>query len=308
MLLYLKNGAKELLVDLLYYVTASVLCAVSVRMFTAPNHIAPGGVTGLSTVINYLSGLPIGMMSLLLNIPIFIWAILQIGYKLVGKTIVATVFVSSAIDILSVVIPPYSGNPMLAAIFGGFLDGVGLSLVFMRGATTGGTDLIARLLNRRVRFVSMGKLMLCVDFVIVVISALAYRSIESALYALIAIFVSSRMIDTILYGTDVGTGKVIFIISEKNEQIAQEILTDLERGATYLDSRGAYTGKKGEVLLCAARRYEVVKIKDIVRSIDRNAFLIVGDAGEITGEGFREVRSEDKTLRELLQKLKREKK
>jgi uncharacterized membrane-anchored protein YitT (DUF2179 family) len=308
MLSYLKNGARELLKDLLYYIVASVLCAVSVRMFTAPNHIAPGGVTGLSTVINYLFGFPIGMMSLLLNIPIFIWAILQIGYKLVGKTIVATVFVACAIDLLSIVIPPYSGNPMLAAIFGGFLDGTGLSLVFMRGATTGGTDLIARLLNRRVRFVSMGKLMLCVDFVIVVISAIAYQSIESALYALIAIFVSSRMIDTILYGTDVGTGKVIFIISEKNEQIAREILTDLERGATYLDSRGAYTGRKGEVLLCAARRYEVVKIKDIVRSIDKNAFLIVGDAGEITGEGFREVRSEDKTLRELLLKLKREKK
>ncbi|WP_411676773.1 YitT family protein [Caproicibacter sp.] len=308
MLLHLKNGAKELLLDFLYYAAASILCAVSVRMFTAPNHIAPGGVTGLSTVINYLSGLPIGMMSLILNIPIFIWAILQIGYKLVGKTMIATVFVASAIDILSVLIPPYSGNPMLAAIFGGLLDGTGLSLVFMRGATTGGTDLIARLLNRRVRFVSMGKLMLCVDFVIVVISAIAYRSIESALYALIAIFVSSRMIDTILYGTDVGTGKVIFIISEKNDQIAQEILTDVERGVTYLDSKGAYTGRKGEVLLCAARRYEVVKIKDIVRTIDRNAFLIVGDAGEITGEGFREVRPEDKTLRELIERLKSEKK
>ncbi|MVB12976.1 putative 5xTM membrane BCR, YitT family [Caprobacter fermentans] len=308
MLLHLKNGAKELLLDFLYYAAASILCAVSVRMFTAPNHIAPGGVTGLSTVINYLSGLPIGMMSLLLNIPIFIWAVLQIGYKLVGKTMIATVFVASAIDILSVLIPPYSGNPMLAAIFGGLLDGTGLSLVFMRGATTGGTDLIARLLNRRVRFVSMGKLMLCVDFVIVVISAIAYRSIESALYALIAIFVSSRMIDTILYGTDVGTGKVIFIISEKSERIAQEILTDVERGVTYLDSKGAYTGRKGEVLLCAARRYEVVKIKDIVRTIDRNAFLIVGDAGEITGEGFREVRPEDKTLRELIERLKSEKK
>ena len=308
MLSYLKSGAKDLMKDLLSYAVASVLCAVSVRMFTAPNHIAPGGITGLSTVINYLFAFPIGMTALLLNIPIFIWAILRIGYKLVTKTIVATVFVSFAIDLLAAYIPAYSGNPMLAAIFGGLLDGTGLSLVFMRGATTGGTDLIARLLNRRVRFVSMGKLMLCVDFVIVVISAFAYRSMESALYALIDIFVSSRMIDTILYGTDIGTGKVMFIISEKNEQIAREILTDLDRGATYLDSRGAYTGKKSEVLLCAARRYEVVKIKDIVRSIDKNAFLIVGDAGEISGEGFREARSEDKTLRELIYKLKEGKK
>lgn len=298
--------AKELSLDLLHYAAASVLYAFSVRMFTAPNHIAPGGVTGLSTVINYLSGWPIGMVSLLFNIPIFVWAILQIGYKLVGKTIVATVFVAVAID--SFAIPPYHGNQILAAIFGGFLEGTGLSLVFMRGATTGGTDLIARLLNRKVRFVSMGKLMLCVDFVVVVISAVIYKSMESALYALIDIFVSTKMIDTILYGTDVGTGKVMFIISEKNEQIAQKILDNVERGVTFLDSKGAYTGRKGEVLLCAARRYEVVKIKDIVRSIDRNAFLIVGDAGEITGEGFREVRAEDTTLKELIRNVKGKKK
>ncbi|XOQ44426.1 MAG: DUF2179 domain-containing protein [Clostridium sp.] len=308
MLLSLKNEAKEWLQDLLYYTIGSILYSISVRMFTAPNHIAPGGVTGLSTVLNYLFGFPIGMTSLLLNLPIFIWAILQIGYKLVGKTIIATVFVSSAIDILSMVIPPYQGTPMLAAIFGGLLEGIGLSLVFMRGATTGGTDLVARLLNRKVRFVSMGKLMLCVDFVVVLFSAFAYQSIESALYAFIAIFVSTKMIDTILYGTDVGTGKVMFVISEKSEQIAQEILRDVERGVTYLDSKGAYTGRKGEVLLCAARRYEVVKIKDIVRSIDKNAFLIVGDAGEISGEGFRVDRSEDKTLPELLNKLKSSKK
>ncbi len=302
----MKGRAKEFSLDLLHYTVASVLYAFSVRMFTAPNHIAPGGVTGLSTVINYLSGWPIGMVSLLFNIPIFIWAVLQIGYKLVGKTIVATVFVAVAIDFLAV--PPYHGNQMLASIFGGFLEGTGLSLVFMRGATTGGTDLIARLLNRKVRFVSMGKLMLCVDFVVVVISAVVYKSMESALYALIGIFVSTKMIDTILYGTDVGTGKVMFIISEKNEQIAQKILDNVERGVTFLNSKGAYTGRKGEVLLCAARRYEVVKIKDIVRSIDRNAFLIVGDAGEITGEGFREVRAEDTTLKELLQNAKEKKK
>ena len=306
--LNLKSRARELLMDFLFYAAGSVLCAVSVRMFTAPNHIAPGGVTGLSTVINYLSGWPIGMMSLLLNIPIFLWAILQIGYKLVGKTLIATVCLSVAIDFLGLFIPAYSGNPMLAAIFGGCLDGAGLSLVFMRGATTGGTDLIARLLNRRIRFISMGRLMLGVDLVIVAVSALVYRSIESALYAIIAIFVSSRLIDTILYGTDVGTGKVIFIISEKSGGIAKEILGDVERGVTFLNSRGAYTGREGEVLLCAAWRYEVVKIKDIVLSIDKDAFLIIGDAGEISGEGFREAKTEDKTLRELLQKAKDAKK
>ena len=298
-----KKIAPEILKDLLFYFAGSALCALGVMMFTAPNHIAPGGITGLSTVINYLTGLPIGATALVLNVPIFLWAVLQIGYKFVGKTIVASVVYSAAIDFMGLLIPPYTGNPMLAAIFGGFLDGLGLSLVFMRGATTGGTDLTARLLNRRVRFLSMAKLMLCVDSVIVLFSAFVYRSIESALYAAIAIFVSSRVIDTVLYGTDVGTGKVMFIISEKSEEIAAEILRDVDRGVTFLNSRGAYTGREGEILLCAARRYEIVKIKDIVRSIDRNAFLIIGDAGEISGEGFREAREEDRTLRELLDRI-----
>ncbi len=291
--------------DLLFYAAGSALDAVSVKMFTAPNHIAAGGVTGISTMLNYLIGLPIGMLSLLLNIPIFIWAFLEIGYKLVGKTVVATVMVSVAIDLIGLVIQPYRGNPMLAAIFGGCLEGAGLSLVFLRGATTGGTDLIARLLGRRIRFISMGKLMLSVDFVIIIASGFVYRSIENALYAVITIFVSTKLIDTILYGTDVGTGKVLFIISEKNRQIAGEIISDVDRGVTILRSRGAYTGRESEVLLCAVRRYEVAKVKDIVRTIDKNAFVIVGEAGEISGEGFRQVHKEDMTLKELLNHAKK---
>lgn len=295
----------EISKDFLFYIAGSCLEGISVNMFTAPNHIAPGGVTGISTMLNYMFGFPIGILCLILNIPIFIWAILQIGYKLVTKTIVATICVSLAIDLIGMVIPPYRGNPMLAAIFGGCLDGAGLSLVFVRGATTGGTDLVARLLNNRFRFISIGKLMLCVDFVVVTTSAFVYHSIESALYALIAIFVSTRLVDTILYGTDIGTGKVMYIISEKSEEITSAILSDVNRGVTILKSRGAFTGRDGQVLLCAVRRYEVSQVKDIVRSIDKNAFMIIGDAGEITGEGFRQVRQEDKTLKELIDNTKK---
>ena len=245
------------------------------------------------------------MLSLFLNIPIFIWAIVEIGYKLVGKTMIATVFVSVAIDLLAKVIPAYTGDQMLAALFGGILEGIGLSLVFIRGGTTGGSDLVARLLGRRLRNLSMGKLMLGIDLTVVLSSAFVYKSIESALYAIITIFVSTRLIDAILYGTDIGTGKLLFIMSAKNNEIAQDILTDMDRGVTVLKSRGAYSGREGEVLLCALRRYEVVKVKDIVRSHDKNAFMIVGDAGEISGEGFREVKPEDKTLKELIEHAKK---
>ena len=295
-----KQKITETVKDLVFYIVGSSLTATSICMFTAPNHIAPGGVSGVSTVINYLSGWPIGLLSFLLNIPILLWAFWEIGYKMVAKTFVATVILSAAIDILGCFIQPYRGSPMLAAIFGGCLDGVGLSLVFLRGATTGGTDLIARLLERHIRSVSMGKLMMAVDGMIVIISGFVYKSMESVMYAIIAIFVSSRLIDTVLYGTDIGTGKVLFIISEKNDLIAQEILSDVDRGVTVLKSRGAYTGHENEVLLCVVRRYEVAKVKDIVHSIDKKAFLIVGDAGEITGEGFRPVGKDDKTLKEIL--------
>lgn len=300
-----KKNMEEAAKDLLCFIAGSLIYAVSVNAFTSPNNIAPGGVTGISIMVNHLTGWPIGMFSLLLNVPIFIWAIVEIGYKLVGKTMVATVIMSVAIDLVHRCIPAYHGNQMLAAIFGGVLEGIGLSLVFIRGGTTGGTDLIARLLGRRLHHLSMGKLMLGVDMTIILSSVWVYKSIESALYAGIAIFVSTRLIDTILYGTDIGTGKILFIMSAKNNEIAQDILKDVDRGVTVLKSRGAYSGREGEVLLCAVRRYEVVKVKEIVRAHDSDAFIIVGDAGEISGEGFREVKPDDKTLKELINNVKK---
>ncbi len=300
-----KNGIQEILKDIVCFVVGSLIYAVSVNAFTSPNQIAPGGLTGISILINHITGWPIGMFSLLLNIPIFIWAIVEIGYKLVGKTMVATVFVSVAIDIVHQMVPAYHGDPMLAAIFGGVLEGLGLSIVFTRGGTTGGTDLIARLLGRRLHHVSMGKLMLAVDSMVILTSGWVYHSMESVLYAGIAIFVSTQLIDTILYGTDIGTGKILYIISPKNAEIAQDILRDVDRGVTVLKSRGAYSGREGEVLLCAVRRYEVVKIKEIVRSHDSNAFIIVGEAGEISGEGFRVVKQDDKTLKQLISDVKK---
>lgn len=301
-----KDKAISLSKDCLFFVLGSIIYAISVKSFAAPNQIAPGGVTGLATILNHMFQTPIGLVAFLINIPIFIWAVMEIGYKLVIKTIFATFMTSFAIDIISLFIPAYYGSQMLAAIFGGVLEGIGLSLVFMRGGTTGGTDMVARLLGRHFRHVSMGKLMLSVDFIVIVFSAVAYKSLESALYALVSIFVSTHVIDAVLYGTDIGSGKVLFIISERNDEIAQRILIDLERGVTALKSRGVYSGRETEVLLCAVRRYELYKVMDIVHQLDRNAFIIVGEAGQISGEGFREIKQEDKSLKDLLLKKKKE--
>lgn len=304
-MLQTKSRGKTLALDALFFIAGALIDSVAVNVFTAPNHIAPGGITGIGTMLNYLFQTPIGLVNMIINIPIVIWAIVEIGYKLVAKSIAAIIIFSVAIDTMGLVLPAYNGNPFLAAIFGGVLEGIGLALVFMRGSTTGGTDMIARLLGKHFRHLSMGKLMMAVDLVIVAASALVYQKLESALYAIIAIFVSTRVIDTLLYGTDSGNGKLYFIISKKSDEIRQRILEDIDRGVTIIPIQGGYSGQEGEMLLCAVRRYEVTKINDIIHSADRDAFVIVGEAGEITGEGFRSATSDDKTLREILQSLKK---
>ncbi len=294
---------KEYSLDALFMIAGAVIYAVGVNMLTAPNRIAPGGVTGISTMINYAFGLPIGLFAFILNIPIVIWAVLDIGYKFVTKTLAAIVLSSFFIDLFSLFITPYKGDMMIVAILAGVIEGVGLSLTFLRGATTGGTDMTARLLTKRFRHIPMGKLMMVLDGAIVLVSAFVYGSIENALYACIVIFVSTNIIDTILYGADSGTGKMFFVMSQKVEEIGERIMEEMNRGVTYFASRGGYTKREGEVLLCAVRRFEVYRINKIIREVDRDAFVIVGDAGEISGEGFKATVSDDKSLKEIMKKL-----
>ena len=298
---------KTILLDLAFMAAGAVVYAVSVNAFTSPNNIAPGGVTGIATMLNYLFSTPIGLVAFLINIPIILWAVVEIGYKLVAKSVVAIFLSSVAIDLLAPIIPSYQGNMILVALFAGLCEGLGLSLTFLRGATTGGTDMLARLLGRRKPHLSMGKLMLAVDGLIVLASAFVYGSIENAMYACIVIFVSTRLIDSILYGTDVGTGKLFFVMSPKVRQMGDRIIREVDRTVTYLDSHGGYTNEPGETMLCAVRRFEVFQVQAIIREEDRDAFVIVGDAGQITGEGFRSAHPDDKPLKELLQGLRKDK-
>ena len=302
------DQVKEFLMDFLFMLAGSIIYAIGINGFTAPNNIAPGGVTGIATMLTFLFDTPIGTVVFLINIPIVVWAIVEIGYKLVAKTAMAIVLNSIAIDAVALLMPEYHGDALIITLIGGVCEGVGLSLVFMRGATTGGTDLTARVLNHRLRHLSMGKLMLAVDGCIVVVSAFVFKSIESAVYACVVIFVSTHIIDAILYGTDIGNGKMFFVISQKNEMIADRILTEMDRGATFIKSRGAYLKQDGEILFCAVRRFEVYKISEIIRTTDPNAFVIVGDAGEIAGECFKTYHSDDRTLREIVTELRNKQK
>lgn len=302
------NKLKTILLDLLFIAMGSAVYAVGVNAFTAPNNIAAGGITGVATMLHYVFSTPIGLVAFLINVPIVLWAIVDIGYKLVTKTMLAILLSSLLIDLFSHFVPAYRGDHILVSLFAGACEGVGLSLVFIRGATTGGTDLIARLLGRRLPHLSMGKLMLAVDGIIVVVSAFVFGSVENAMYACIVIVVSTKIIDAILYGADIGTGKMFIVMSPKVRQIGDRVISEMERTVTYLDSHGGYTNEPGETMLCVVRRFELHQLQTIIREEDKNAFVIVGEAGQITGEGFRPMHSDDKSIRDLWKDLRWKKK
>ena len=290
-----KSRVRELSIDFLAYLIGSGLYAVAVNTFSAPNNIAPGGVTGLSILINYVTQAPIGTVMFLLNIPLFLLGLYLLGWKFIAKTVVATFMMSIIIDVTAPFIPAYQGDMILVALFGGVLEGLGLGLVFLRGATTGGSDLAARLLSLKFPHLSLGRLMLSVDAVVILVAALVFQNVESVLYAVIMLFVSSRVVDGLLYGAD--RGKMILVVSRKSGEIAKEVMDQLERGVTLLQGKGAYTGENQEVLLCAVRRHEVAKLHTIVRSVDPDAFWMVAEAGEIMGEGFKKLKAPDRKKR-----------
>ena len=277
---------KNSISDYIIIALGASLYAASVAVFTSKNNIAPGGLTGVAIMLNYLFSLPIGAMIFVMNIPLFLWAFFESGKGFLVKTMIGTALVSVFIDIFQVILPFYSGNIMLAAIFGGALSGLGIGLIFARGGSTGGTDIIAVSLNKRFPHISTGRLMLISDAVVLTAAAIVYGNIESALYAGITIFVSVRVIDAVTYGTSRGNGKLIFIISDSYETISREIIQKLGRGVTILNGSGAYTGNSKRVLMCAARPNQVVKITKGVKIIDKKAFIVVTTANSILGEGF----------------------
>lgn len=271
----------------------SVLFSAAINCFTAPNRIAPGGLTGIATVIHSLAPVPIGASVLVMNLPLFVWGAVQMGWRFTGRTAVATVLSSVLIDALSPVLPQYTENILLSAVFGGVCCGFGLALILNSGATTGGTDLAAKLVSRRLRHIPVGRLLFLFDLAVVAFAALVFREMESALYATITIFVTSRVMDELLYGLGSGNGKMMLIVTRKGAEIAAGILKELERGVTVLPSYGAYTQTENVTLLCALRRNEIYRVRDIVKREDANAFLVISTAEQIVGESFAPIQGEE---------------
>ena len=278
--------------DILYDIVGSAVYSVGVTMFTAPNHIAPGGVTGIATLINYLFSAPIGTVTFIINIPLLFLSYKFLGKSMTMKTIKSVLIMSTMLNIAGIVLPPYISNPLLAALFGGVGIGAGLAIIFMRGATTGGTDIAARLLQRKFPFLPIGRAMMLVDCTVLITSSFVYGQLESALYGMIALFTCSRVLDSLLYGLDVG--RMVLIVSRHNDEISKAIINDLDRGATLLTGKGAYSGEEKAVVLSAVRKNQFYLLKKLVYKIDPCAFIIVTEAGEIIGEGFKHIEDQTK--------------
>lgn len=276
-----KNRRKELFTAYGQILLGCIIGGAAYPMFLVPNNIAPGGLTGAATVLNYLVDVPVGLTSMLMNIPLFI-----IGYKAMGRvfvlrSLIATVLFSMAIDMIHV--PPVTMDPLLGTLYGGVLLGIGLGLILRAGATTGGTDMAARMVHKRLPFLSVGMFLFLIDCCVVILAGLCV-GLNEGLYAMIAIFVSSKLIDMVMAG--LSQTKACFIITSAHESVTRRVMTELDRGVTHLEAKGAYSGQSRPMMLCVLSSQEVSRLKDIVREEDERAFMFITGAHEALGEGF----------------------
>ena len=276
---------KSFLWDFFFYLLGSSTYSVAVIMFLSANKISPGGLTGIATLLNYAFSLPIGTVVFVLNIPLLILGFLKFGKYFIIKTTIATVFVSTLLDIFEMILPKTKIDLILASVFGGILMGLGISLIMSRGSTTGGVDIIAKFINLKFPHISIGRIMLAIDAIVVGISALAYKNTQSALYSIVSLYAASKIMDLILYGAD--KGKIVYIISDKTQDIVADIMSLVNRGVSLIDITGGFSKEKRKMIMCTVRINEVSSVLKTTRKHDSQAFIVIGEAGEIIGNGFK---------------------
>ncbi len=273
----------------------ALVYAMGISIFLDPNSLAPGGTTGIAIIINNITGLKTGTLVFLINIPILIFGWWKFGIKFILSTMYVTVASSFFMNMINEhIILTYgliTDDLLLSGAAGGSLMAMGMAVVFRQGATTGGTDIIIRALRQRYKHIRSGTIFIITDAIIVSASAVILRNVEIALYAAITIVISNHVLDLVLYGGD--SAKLLYIISNKQEQIAKRILDEIDIGITYLKAEGAYTKSDKKVIMCVCRKYNYTKIREIVREEDIDAFFIVSGANEVFGDGYKSYLSEE---------------
>lgn len=262
----------------------SALFALGFAMFLIPNDINTGGISGLAMILRELLGFgSIGTLTLLMNIPLFLIGGLKIGKRFFAGSLIGMVLSSVLMDLFAL-IPFATPEPLIGGLYGGVLCGAGLGMVFMAGASTGGSDILVRLLKKRYRNLPIGSISIMFDAMVVLLTGLVFRDISKALYSGVVVFVCGQVIDAVVYRFDYS--RVALIISKEHEKIAKAISDQLDRGATYLHGSGSYTHQNIEVVLAVVRKGQLAELKELVMDIDENAFVIVQEAHQVLGDGF----------------------
>lgn len=271
--------------DWLYDIAGAMLHAVGVWCFIEPCRIAPGGASGIALLINHLSGLPVGTLTLLINVPLLIASYFLLNRKMTWRTIRTVVWVTICLDYIAApLLPQYMGDRLISSAVGGILVGAGMALFFQRGSTSGGGDILAKLLQKSFPWMQTGYAIMIIDFVVIGLSIPVFGGLEDALYGVISMVCTTQTIDAILYGMNRGT--MVMVSSKHNQEIADDIMTQLGRGTTFFKSVGGYSRKDMEMLMCVVDRKQFYSVKRIIDKWDRAAFVIASETKEVYGEGF----------------------
>lgn len=262
----------------------SAVFALGFSLFLEPNGMNPGGISGLAMVLVHLLGIgSVGTLSILINLPLFLLGGVKIGKRFFVGSLIGMVFSSVMIDLFAQFAAP-DIEPLVGVLYGGGLCGLGLGLVFVIGSSTGGSDILVRLLKLRWRNVPIGQIAMCFDVIVVILTGLVFQDITSALYTGLAVFVTGQVVDIVVYRFDFS--KVALIITKEYDKVAQDISAKLERGATFLYGQGTYSGKDTKVVLTAVKKQQLAELKELVVAIDPDAFIIVQEAHQVLGDGF----------------------
>ncbi len=282
--LFDKRRTYTAVVDCAVIAVGAVLMGVALSVFMVPFKIAPGGASGLATVLHYLAGLRVSVLIPLINIPIFIIGIIRLERDFLVKSVFGTVVLSIATE-TAAILPPPTSDPLISAVFGGAVMGIGISAVLSRGGTTGGTDILVLVIRRSFSEVSVGRLYLLIDGAVIAMAGLAFSSGEVIFYSAVSLVVSTYMTDAALEGLNLA--RLVYIISDSNREICDRIYAELKRGVTGLNSVSMYSGRSGRILMCVIRKGQLSKLKKIIQDIDKDAFVIICDAKEVMGSGFK---------------------
>ena len=264
----------------------ALIYGIGTHAFVEPAHIAPGGAMGIALMVNHFADLPIGLLTLAINIPLLVLAWFSLSHRFAVSTAFATAVCSFILDFMvAPVCPVYTGDRILCSLYGGILSGVGMGLIFMAGMTTGGSDILGYVLQKKRPQLSIGRALMAVDGVILLMSIYVFGNIDAALFGLVSLFATTKVIDSVIYGGDAST--MATVVTRKPREIARRIIADLDRSATLVQATGAYSGKDTSVLLCTVRKSQFQRLRKIAYEADPGAFLMATEASEVLGDGFK---------------------